>query len=53
MVCGLGGGRVPVPIRLLASNPTGYAVRVETYFEASVCSRMCKEAFWSGEGVEY
>lgn len=36
IVCGLGKGRVPVPIRLVASNPTGYAVRVETYFEASV-----------------
>lgn len=36
IVCGLGKGRVPVPIRLVASNPTGYAVRVETYFEVSV-----------------
>lgn len=33
MVCGLSGGSVAVPIRVLASNPTGYAVRVETYYE--------------------
>ena len=33
MVCGLSGGNVAVPIRVLASNPTGYAVRVETYYE--------------------
>ena len=33
IVCGLSGGSVAVPIRVLASNPTGYAVRVETYYE--------------------
>ncbi|CAN0055634.1 unnamed protein product, partial [Sphacelaria rigidula] len=33
MVCGLGGGSVLAPIRVFVSNPTGYAVRIETYLE--------------------
>lgn len=33
IVCGLGGGSVLVPIRVFASNPTGYALRVDTYYE--------------------
>lgn len=36
MVCGLGGGSMLVPIRVFISNPTGYAVRIEKYYE--VCS---------------
>lgn len=36
IVCGVGavgGESVLVPIRVMASNPTGYAVRAETYYE--------------------
>ena len=45
MVCGLNGGSVTVPIRVLASNPTGYAVRVETYYEVRR-GRICMSSFF-------
>lgn len=51
MVCSLGGGSVPVPIRVLASNPTGYAVRVETYFE--VGRKEGRRQGGGGEGILY
>ncbi|CAM9955807.1 unnamed protein product, partial [Phaeothamnion confervicola] len=33
IVCRLSADTAPVPLRLVASNPTGYVVRVETYVE--------------------
>lgn len=43
IVAGIGTEGVLVPIRVVASNPTGYAVRVETYVEVRVdtCVRVC------------
>lgn len=35
IVSGFGAEGDLVPIRVVASNPTGYAVRVETYVEVS------------------
>lgn len=44
IVCTGGGGSVLVPLRVLASNPTGYAIRVETYYEVSSCF-ICRTRF--------